>query len=179
MLLYDPSLWSRTAVRFMPRGSGSAHIVCDAVVVAEALASIRKARGWPLSLVAFRFERHAPGSRKGSVIVETHPVDDLPGRLAAGNDYFYFVRDESRHPDLSTINESDAQAWLIINGLPRIMFNTRSADGGPGPATHFSIAGAIAHKHTWEIIRHEAEVELYKVLVAQVRKLARQRSRTP
>lgn len=176
---YDPNLWSRTAVKFMPRGSGSTHIVCDAAVVAEALTSIREAHGWPLSLIAFRFERHAPGSRKGRVVVEPHSIDDLPRRVAAGDDYFYFVRDELRHPDLSPINDLDAQAWLIINGLPLIMFNTRDADGGPGPATHFSIAGAIAHKSTWEIVRHEAEVEMYKALVAQVRKLARGLSRTP
>lgn len=179
MLLYDPTLWSRTAVKFMPRGSGSTHIVCDAVVVAEALASIRKTHGWPLSLVAFRFERHAPGSRKGRVCVEPHPIDDLPRRVAAGDDYFYFVRDESRHPDVSAINDLDAQAWLIINGLPLITFNTRDADGGPGPATHFSIAGAIAHKSTWEIVRHEAQVEMYKALVARVRKLARTHIRIP
>lgn len=179
MMLYDPNLWSRTAVKFMPRGSSSTHIVCDAVIVAEALAAIREAHGWPLSLVAFRFERHAPGSRKGRVLVETHAIDELPRRVASGNDYFYFVRDESRHPDLSAINDLDAQAWLIINGLPLIMFNTRDADGGPGPATHFSIAGAIAHKSTWEIVRHEAEVQMYKALVARVRKLARGKRQTP
>lgn len=179
MSLYDPHLWPRTAVKFMPRGSGSTHIVCDAVVVAEALARIREAHGWPLSLIAFRFERHSPGSRKGRVVVEPHPISDLPPRVAAGDDYFYFVRDESRHPDLSMINEADAQALLIINGLPLIMFNTRDADGGPGPATHFSIAGAIAHKTTWEIVRHEADVGMYKALVAQVRKLVRGQSRTP
>lgn len=179
MMLYDPILWSRTAVKFMPRGSGSTHIVCDAVVVAEALASIREAHGWPLSMVAFRFERDAPGSRKGRIVVEPHPISDLPRRVVGGEDYFYFVRDESRHPDLSMINETDAQAWLIINGLPLIMFNTRDADGGPGAATHFSIAGAIAHKSTWEIVRHEAEVQMYKALVTQVRKLARKQVRTP
>ncbi len=179
MLLYDPAFWSRTAVKFMPRGSGSTHIVCDAAVVAEALTSIREAHGWPLSLVAFRFERDAPGSRKGRVLVETHPIDDLPRRVAAGNDYFYFVRDESRHPDLSAIDDLDAQAWLIMNGLPLIMFNTRDAGGGPGPATHFSIAGAIAHKNTWEIVRHEAEVEMYRSLVTQVRKLVRGQVRPP
>ena len=178
MLLYDPNIWSRTAVKFMPRGSSSRHIVCDAVVVAEALASVREAHGWPLSLVAFRFERDAPGSRKGRVVVETHPINDLPGRVAAGNDYFYFVRDESRHPDLSAMDDLEAQAWFIINGLPLIMFNTRDSDGGPGPATHFSIAGAIAHKSTWEIVRHEAEVEMYKALVARVRKLVRGKGQT-
>lgn len=176
---YDPKLWSRTAVKFMPRGSGSTHIVCDAVVVAEALAGISEAHGWPLSLVAFRFERHAPGSRTGRVVVEPHPISDLPRRVAGGEDYFYFVRDESRHPDLAMINETDAQALLIINGLPLIMFNTRDADGGPGPATHFSIAGAIAHESTWEIVRHEADVEMYRALVAHVRKLVRRQVRTP
>ncbi|MDX2017016.1 MAG: hypothetical protein SFY95_05160 [Planctomycetota bacterium] len=179
MLQYDPKFWSRTAVKFMPRGSGSTHIVCNAAVVAEALASVKDSHRWPLSLVAFRFERDAPGSRKGRVVVETHPISDLSRRVAAGNDYFYFVRDESRHPDLSVMNDLDAQAWLIINGLPLIVFNTRDADGGPGPATHFSIAGAIAHKSTWEIVRHEAEVEMYKALVARVRKLARGKRQTP
>lgn len=178
MLFYDPNLWSRTAVKFMPRGSGSTHIVCDANVVAEALAIISESHGWPLSLVAFRFEPYTPESRKGRVVVETHAIDELPRRVATGNAPFFFVRDESRHPDLSIINETDAQAWLIINGLPRMMFNTRDANGGPGPATHFSIAGAIAHKNTWEIVRHEADVEMYRSLVALVRKLARRQLRT-